>query len=159
VNPVTRRAFAGLAAASLLPLRPALAADSALPIPASLAQAGAAAQAKGEPLVILVSLPGCPYCELVRRNYLLPMRAEGLHAWQVDVTDRRRPISDFSGAVTSAAALAARWKATYTPTVLFFSGKGVEIATRLVGVAVPDFYGAYLDQSLAQGRKALGRGV
>ncbi|MGH6627004.1 MAG: hypothetical protein ACRECD_10775 [Burkholderiaceae bacterium] len=62
---LSRRRFAsGLA---LLPGF-VLARDSALPVPASLADAGRAAAARGEPLVILVSLPGCPYCELVRRN-------------------------------------------------------------------------------------------
>lgn len=149
-----RREFAGLAAA-LAASRAARGADSALPFPASLAREGARAQARGEPLVLLVSLPGCPYCELVRRNYLLPMRAEGLAAWQVDVNDRKRQVIDFSGAASTGAALAARWLATYTPTVLFFDAKGAEVAPRLVGVATPDFYGAYLDEALARARKKL----
>ncbi|MET0312702.1 MAG: thioredoxin fold domain-containing protein [Burkholderiaceae bacterium] len=151
-----RREMAGLAA-GLLFSRAALARDSALPVPGSLAQEGAKAQARGEPLVLLVSLPGCPYCELVRRNYLLPMRAEGLQAWQIDVTDRRRRVLDFAGQPSTGAALATQWQATYTPTVLFLDAKGTEIAKRLVGVAVPDFYGAYLDEALAQARKRLGR--
>lgn len=149
-----RRELAGFAA-GLLASRAAWGADSALPVPASLAREGARAQARGEPLVLLVSLPGCPYCELVRRNYLLPMRAEGLPAWQVDVNDRKRQVLDFSGAASTGAALAARWQATYTPTLLFLDAKGIEVATRLVGVAVPDFYGAYLDEALAQARKKL----
>jgi hypothetical protein len=48
---------------------------------------------RGEPLVLLVSLPGCPYCELVRRNYLLPARKEaGLQAWQLNVADASTPL-------------------------------------------------------------------
>jgi thioredoxin-related protein len=125
-------------------------------VPASLQDSARDAAAKGEPLVLLVSLPGCPYCELVRRSYLLPMRAEGLQAFQINVTDNRQPVRDFAGAVSSGAALAREWKATFTPTVLFFDARGHEIAQRLVGVAVPDFYGAYLDAELANARGKLG---
>ena len=85
----------------------------------------------------------------------LPMRAEGLHAWHIDVLDRRQPIRDFAG--QAGAALAARWQARFTPTVLFLDAQGRELAGRLVGVAVPDFYGAYLDQALAEARHQLSR--
>jgi hypothetical protein len=133
---------------------PARAADNALPVPASLAAAAQAAVAR-EPLVLLVSLPGCPYCELVRRSYLLPLRAQGLHAWQIDLTDARTAIADFSGAASTGAQLARRWQARVAPTLLFFDAAGRELAQRLVGIAVPDFFGAYLDERLATARKAL----
>jgi hypothetical protein len=154
-SPGRRQLAAGLAAAAAAWLVPARAGDSALPVPASLQRAALQAQRAGEPLVLLVSLPGCPYCELVRRNYLLPMRAQGLHAWQLDVTDRRTAILGFGGEATHGAALATQWQARFTPTVLFFNAAGVEIAPRLVGIAVPDLYGAYLDDALAAARKRL----
>lgn len=140
---------------SLLPLR-ALAADTALPVPASLPQIAMAAAAKGQPVVLLVSLPGCPYCELVRRSYLLPARQDiGLQAWQLSIADRTTPLIGFDGKASTAAAQIKDWKATFTPTVLFLGEGGQELAERLVGVAVPDFYGAYLEQRLATARKTL----
>ena len=115
-----------------------------------------AAAAKNEPLVLLVSLHGCPYCELVRRSYLLPGQQEaGLHSWQLNITDKTTPLLDFDRQPTNAAAQIRQWKATFTPTVLFFGSRGQELAERLVGVAVPDFYGAYLEERLATARKAL----
>ncbi len=147
----TRRQFAHWLAAAVLAARD----STALPVPASLQQAAQAAFAQREPLVLLVSLPGCPYCELVRRSYLLPQRAEGLPVWQIDVTDQRRPILDFAGEPASGAVLARRWKASFAPTVLFFDRQGQEIAPRLIGIAVPDFYGAYLDDAWALARKKL----
>lgn len=39
--------------------------------------------------------------------------------------------------------------------MLFFGRGGVEVAERLTGGYIPDFYGAYLDERLAQARKAL----
>lgn len=161
LQPLRRRQFSAALAGGLgLPtlFLPALACakSTALPVPASLAAAAQAAAARGEPLVLLVSLPGCPYCELVRRSHLLPARHEsGLHAWQLNSTDKTTPLLGFDGLPTNAAAQTQQWKATFTPTVLFFGSRGQEVAERLVGVAVPDFYGAYLQERLATARKAL----
>lgn len=136
----------------------ALAKDTALPVPASLPDAAEAAAARKEPLVLLISLPACPYCELVRRNYLLPARRDtGLQAWQLNITDRMTSLVDFDGKVTTAAAQVAAWKAGFTPTVLFLGRTGLELAERLVGLGSVDFYGAYLEERLATARKVLGR--
>ncbi|MGH8605125.1 MAG: hypothetical protein ACREXR_20760, partial [Gammaproteobacteria bacterium] len=75
-----------------------------------------------------------------------------------DSTDRTTPLitfDGFDGKATTAAAQLKSWKASFTPTVLFLGKQGQELAERLVGVAVPDFYGAYLDERLATARKAL----
>lgn len=156
-----RRQFShALAGGLLLPAltlpTTARAKDTALPVPTSLPAAAQAAATKGEVMVLLVSLPGCPYCELVRRNYLLPGRQQsGLHTWQLNIADKTTPLLGFDGKTTNAAAQISAWKAGFTPTVLFLGPQGQEVAERLVGVASPDFYGAYLDDRLAQARKAV----
>ena len=154
---LSRRQFSNaLAASYVLPTSWAHAKDSALSVPTSLPQAAQVAKAKGEPLVLLISLPGCVYCELVRRSYLLPARLnDGLQAWQLNVNDNTTPLTGFGGKPTTAARQAKVWKATFTPTVLFIGSQGQELAERLVGIAVPDFYGAYLEQRLATARNAL----
>jgi hypothetical protein len=48
-----------------------------------------------------------------------------------------------------------QWQISVTPTVLFFGPGGKEVAERLEGASLPDFYGAYLDQRLEKGRLAL----
>ena len=151
-----RREFTGaLVAGALLPVV-AQAKDSALPVPASLPAAAEAAMRLGEPLVLLVTLPGCPFCELVRRSYLLPARQDaGLQAWQLDVSNRTTALLGFDGKPTTAALQTRTWKASFTPTVLFLGARGQELAERLVGIAVPDFYGAYLEDRLATARKLL----
>ena len=154
---VTRRIAVKLMLGNLAwPAAGALAKDTALPVPISLPQAALNAKAKGEPLVILISLPGCVYCEQVRRNYLLPARNdEGLQAWQLNISDNTTRLVSFNGQPTTAASQARLWKATFTPTVLFLGSQGQELAERLVGIAVPDFYGAYLQQRLTTARNAL----
>lgn len=154
---IGRRQFSkALAGACALPAVWAHAKDTALPVPTSLTQTALAAKTQGQPLVLLISLPGCVYCELVRRSYLMPLLPEaGLQAWQLDITNRSALLIGFDGKPTTAALQAKAWKATFTPTVLFLGSQGQELAERLVGIAVPDFYGAYLEQRLAMARKVL----
>lgn len=154
---LSKRQFAAaLAVTCAVPAAWVQAKDTALPVPTSLAQAALAAKANGEPLVILISLRGCVYCELVRRSYLLPAQRDGsLHAWQLNVNDNTTRLIGFDGKPTTAERQAKAWKATFTPTVLFVGSQGQELAERLIGIAVPDFYGAYLDERLATARKAV----
>ena len=152
-----RRQFsAALAALCSVGSSLAHAKDTALPVPKSLPQTARAAKAQGQPLVLLISLPGCVYCEMVRRSYLIPLLADtGLQAWQLDITNRSASLIGFDGKPTTASEQVKAWKATFTPTVLFLGSQGQELAERLVGIAVPDFYGAYLEQRLMTARAVL----
>jgi len=127
-----------------------------LPTTHSLPQAAQAAAALKMPLVVMTTLKGCPYCDVVRGHYLLPMlRAGEIQAIQLDMTDRVTPLKGFDGRLTTAAAQIKAWQAKLAPTVLFLAPRGEELAERLVGMAVPDLYGAYLDNRLEDARKAL----
>lgn len=120
-------------------------------------QAAMAARA-GQPLVVMTSLPGCPYCDLVRDHHLGPMSAAGdLMAVQLNITDGVARIDDFDGIARTAKAMSKRWDARFAPTVLFFDAQGSEVAERIVGVAVPDFFGAYLEQRLDTAKASLAR--
>lgn len=149
---LTRRGLL-LAATALPVLHPAQAAE--LPQAHNLQEELAAAVARRQPLVIMVSLGGCPFCKVARNNYLAPMHEqEGLHVAQVDMGSRDRLV-DFLGATTTHGELVRQWKIRVAPTVLFFGRHGAEVAERLVGGYIPDFYGAYLDQRLEQARVSL----
>ncbi len=137
-------------------LSPAWAKESALPIPDSLPAIATAAARQAEPLILLISLPGCPYCELVRRNYLLAALADGLPVWQINMKDQQRPLVGFDGNFSHAAEQITRWKVRLAPTVLFLSAHGQALAQPLVGIASVDFYGAYLDERIATARQAIG---
>jgi thioredoxin-related protein len=126
--------------------------NSLLPLPTDLQAAARAAEREGQPLVLMVSLPGCPWCELLRRNYLAPMRAEGLPAFEFMIHDRSSAMRDFQGKSTTPEQLARQWKVTNTPTLLFLGRSGEEIAERIEGVASADFIGAVIDERLATAR-------
>lgn len=141
------------AAASLVEAGPAWAAS--LPMPTSLPDALAAALKKGSPLVVMVSLVGCPFCTIARDHYLAPLQGQsGLSIVQVDMRNREM-VQDFSGASQTQDQLIRSWGIKVAPTVLFFGRGGAEVAERLVGGYIPDFYGAYLDDRLRSARVAV----
>jgi hypothetical protein len=127
-----------------------------LPWPGSLAAELSAALKSGRPLIVMASLDGCPYCKIVRENYLVPLRREtGQPAVQLDLGSSRA-VTDFQGAARTHAQLLAGWRVRVAPSVMFFGPQGRELAERLVGASIPDFYGAYLEQRLLDARRALG---
>ena len=127
-----------------------------LPVITSLRQSAERAAAAGEPLVLMTSLSGCPWCDTVRQQHLLPMaRAGQVVAFEIDIQDRSSRLQAFDGSFTTPAEQVRAWKARFAPTVLFWNARGQEIAERLVGVAVPEFYGSYLESRLAEARQRL----
>jgi hypothetical protein len=120
---------------------------AALPHPASLATALAQALGQHKALVVMFSLHGCPYCRLVRASYLAPLRAAGQPVVQLELA-ASLPVLDLQGAPATHAQIARAWGVRLAPTVLFLGRRGAEAATRLEGVASPDFYGAYLQERI-----------
>ena len=129
---------------------------AALPTTDSLPAAARAAAAQGQPLVVMTTLKGCPFCDVVRNNYLGPMLRQGqVVAIQLDMTDRTSALTGFDGKPTTPAAQVTAWKARLAPTVLFLGPDGRELAERLRGVAVQDMFGAYLDMRLREAHQRL----
>lgn len=149
----------GLLGAGFLHAAVAAPPDKNLPPSRSLSDELAAALALGQPLVVMISLHGCPWCRLVRRNYLAPMHdADGLPVVQLDWRSKDLTRA-FDGAPTTHDELIRAWGISMAPTVLFFGPGGKEMARRLEGVS-ENFYSAQLDSRLRQARSKLkGAGV
>jgi thioredoxin-related protein len=130
----------------------AIAAPVTLPSTESLAISLDQALRVKQPLLVMVSLHGCTFCKVVRENYLQPLRASGLQVVQVDMRDSRALV-DFDGTVLTQDAWVRKQTIKLAPTVLFFGAGGREVASRLKGAYLPDFYGAYLDEQLAVARR------
>lgn len=159
----SRRRFAGLLVASgLVAARPVQAVSPTggtqvyrqLPALASLRDEVAAASRKGQPLVVMASLDGCPHCHVAREHHLLPLASQGLPVVQVDWRSSRT-LRDFGGVEATHDQMIRRWGLTVAPTLLFFGPGGREVAERMVGTYLPDFYGAYLADRLDAARRAL----
>lgn len=126
----------------------------ALPVAGSLAAELRSALAKGRALVVMVSLEGCPFCRIVRENYLASMHAEGQPVVQLEMK-RALPLLDFAGSSTTHGAFVDALGVKVAPTVLFFGRSGKEAAPRLAGTSIPDFYGAYLQDRVDAANRAV----
>ena len=125
-----------------------------LPAAQSLPDELAQALKNKQALIVMVSLEGCVFCRQARQSHLSPMHRAGTVIVQVDMRSNQ-PVLDFAGKLTTHDELTRRWKVSITPTLLFFGPGGKEVAERMEGAYLPDFYGPYLEERLVQGRKAL----
>jgi hypothetical protein len=154
VTPMSRRQLL-LGMALLLSGGNGGAAETDLPRAHALPQHLADALARGLPLTVMVSLPGCPFCKVVRDQHLTPLlRSRAAAVVQVEMGS---PLAllDWTGQPFSHAEQVRRWAVKVAPTLLFFGRQGNEAAERLVGSLLPDFYGAYLMQRLETARQSL----
>jgi hypothetical protein len=129
-----------------------------LPFAIDLRSDAVEAAKTGVPIVLLVSLPGCPYCNVVRQSYLLPMQREPARRAilrQIDLNDTRM-VRDFDGTLRTQDAIARARGARAAPVVFILGPGGKSLAGALEGMLLPDFYGAYLDDAVAKGAAALG---
>jgi thioredoxin-related protein len=125
-----------------------------LPAAQSLRDELSLALRKKQPLLVMVSLEGCIYCKMARQSHLVPLYQDGAPVVQVDMRSPQA-VLDFAGKPTTHNELTRLWKVTVTPTLLFFGPGGREVADRMEGGYLPDFYGSYLDDRLAKARSQL----
>ena len=125
-----------------------------LPSVESLPVALADAIQRKQPLVVMVSLQGCPFCKVVRESYLIPLQQAGLPVVQINMRDHRA-LTDWDGTVTTQDVWIRKQDIKLAPTVLFLGVQGREVAARLKGAYLPDFYNAYLEEQLAIARRAV----
>lgn len=142
-----------LAAGAAAHERPAAGALPELRAEAMLAVRG------GKPLVVLFSLPDCPYCVVVRNNYLMPLtraprEADRLVVRELTLTGNA-PLAGFRGEPSSAGELAAQYGLRVAPAVVVVDGNGALLAPPLIGGDVAGMYGAYLDRVLDEARARL----
>jgi len=125
-----------------------------LPTPQSLQEELSKALQQKQPLIVMVSLEGCPFCRVARRSHLVPMQKAGTPIVQLDMRSAQT-VLDFQGRSTTHDQLIKQWRIAIAPTLLFFGPQGKEVAERMEGAYLPDFYGPYLDERLVKGRQAL----
>jgi thioredoxin-related protein len=118
-----------------------------LPLARALDTELKSALSKNQPLIVMVGFKSCPYCQVVRQNYMpAVINEQKLTVVEIDLlTDL--PVQDFEGRATAHRQLAKEWGVKTSPTLLFFGRKGQEVASRLAGVST-DFYGAYLQERI-----------
>ncbi len=107
------------------------------------------------PILVLFTTPSCPYCEQVKREYLVPMHKDRAYRSRViirEVTvDATTPLTGFDGTRTTEGAFAAAHKVFMVPTVMMFDTHGAAASEAIVGLLIPDFYFGYLEAAIEEG--------
>lgn len=155
MNRLRRTFTTGLAASVALAWLPGMAQGRvelarAVDLPRELSRALSA----GRPLIVMVSLDGCPFCRAVRDSHLGPLRDEQRQPMvQLDMRSPQAVVA-LDGSATTHGALIRTLRADVAPTLLFIGPGGREVAPRLTGF-MADFYGAYLDDRVDAALKAV----
>ncbi len=134
------------------------AAHATLPALTNLAADRAQAQKQNLPMLVLVSIEHCPYCEQIRRSHLIPMSRQtnpDVLIREVDLRSQQR-VNEGAGKTITQAQWAQRYGARVAPTVLLIGPSGELLAEPLVGASIPDFYGAYLTERIETAKRKLG---
>ncbi len=131
--------------------------DEMLPVPQNLQREAAQAQSERKAFLLMFSLPGCSYCKVVRRNYLMPLLRDAAPAdrpviREVQITSRES-LTGFDGKSTTQSALATRYGVQVAPTVIVVNAEGELLADPIVGGDTNGFYSAYLDRALEAAAK------
>lgn len=127
-----------------------------------LARDGRELRSRKLPMLVLYSQADCAWCERARRDFLVPMQQDPAYRdkvilRQIDL-DSDAVLTDFSGHKTTQREFARAEHARVTPTVIFYGPDGAKLADPIVGMRIPDFYGAYLERALDEGLAKLRAG-
>jgi hypothetical protein len=129
-------------------------AGQALP-PLSDWQADSAlAAGKGRPLVLFFTLPGCRFCEHIRRHYMPALERRGEVVREV-VIDSDAIVTGYAAATHRE--LARKMGVAVAPVVLLVDQRGQPLADPVVGGDVAGLYGGYLDNAFEEARRRLSR--
>lgn len=131
--------------------------DEMLPVPQNLQREAAQAHSERKAFLLMFSLPGCSYCKVVRRNYLMPLLRDAAPSdrpviREVQITSRES-LTGFDGKPTTQSALATRYGVQVAPTVIVVNAEGELLADPIVGGDNNGFYSAYLDRALEAAAK------
>ncbi|QIL83732.1 hypothetical protein G7047_06235 [Diaphorobacter sp. HDW4A] len=130
------------------------ASERLLPTTTDLRASLAQALARGEPLIVLATLQGCPFCKVARENYLVSELRAGRVVTQIHFLSRE-PVRNWQGDEVTHGRLVKQLQIDAAPTLLFYGRDAREVAPRLVGGSTSDFYAAYLDERVALARSAV----
>lgn len=117
------------------------------------------ARAAGLPIMLLIDSPDCGYCELLKREILIPLHKEGRLHQQAIVTNldlnSRGKLVDFDGERVRSRLFLKRYKIFATPTVLFLDQDGRLLQDPLVGYNGVDLYTPLLERAMEQSIAAM----
>ncbi|MFK5984347.1 MAG: thioredoxin family protein [Pseudomonadota bacterium] len=117
------------------------------------------AKEKNLPILILFSIEHCPYCRLVKEDFLIPMLISGNYKEKVIIRelniDNSPMITGLSGSQQSAASYAYSMGVSLYPTMVFINHQGCILSETIKGVNTPSMFGGRIDQAIDEANKKI----
>ncbi len=125
---------------------------TSLTIARDLATEARQAAAQGKAYVVLFSETGCPWCERVRREFLLPMQEDPQYNAkavfrQINI-DSDEALRDFSGRASTHRHFAQSEGMRFYPTVALYTPEGKQAAEKLTGFTNAVYYGSSIERRI-----------
>lgn len=110
-------------------------------------------RAQRMPILVFYTAADCPYCAIVREDYLEPMfngnSYRGQLLFRTVHVDDDAAVRDFNGRTRTHADFAQAQGVRLTPYIKFYDASGRELVPGLLGLTTRDFFGGYLEQAIA----------
>lgn len=146
---------------SLTLISPISQAEGPLPLIVDLQKTAKVAKEHKVPIVLFVTASWCHYCHKLKENIIEPLitttNIEDYAEFREVILDKKNwHLKDFDGNLTDMKTFAKRLNAGFTPTTIFLSPDGKEIAERIVGLTLEEYYPHYLEEGINTSLKKLG---
>lgn len=123
----------------------------------NLQQLGKLAKKSRLPIMLVFSSSHCPYCDLLKGDFLEPILISKDYTHKVIIRELLVDLEygtidgkaiGFDGKETTTEHIAAHYNVNLTPTLLFINHQGLEVEKRIVGINTPEMFGGYLDDAI-----------
>ena len=110
------------------------------------------AKAKKLPILIMFGTDECPYCEMLKEEFLIPMLISGdyedkviLREADIDAGDS---IINFSGKKISIDEFRDHYGVKLYPTMVLVDHEGKQLVEKIVGITTPSLFGGTIDDRI-----------
>jgi thioredoxin-related protein len=117
------------------------------------------AKEKNLPLLVLFSLSHCPFCKLIKEDFLIPMIISGDYKDKIMIREmnieENPDIIDFSGITKSSYVFAKEMEISLFPTMVFVDYQGCKLAQSIKGINTPSLFGGRIDDAIDEANKKI----
>lgn len=126
-------------------------------------EAAQLSESRNLPILIMFATDECPYCELLKEEFLIPMIISGDYTDKIILREAHvgteESIINFSGKEVTMDEFGSQYSIRMFPTMVFVDSKGQQLVEKIIGITTPSLFGGTLDdqidKALALTRKRL----